>query len=403
VSADVPLDEQARRLTSNAWLRWFVIWDIYFGLTWLAVVAVTLLRSDEAVAYRLASVGTLTAMAAAYVFYGRRHIAVAREPGSLPGRLFAAGLGLLRFTAILFDTNASFALFAVCPLLFMSLAVREAIAMVVAVNLLPMLSSFIEDGADAAFGVLTPIVLFTTVLGVTMGTWITRIITESQERAELIAQLQESREEVGRLSREAGVAAERARLAAEIHDTLAQGFTSLVTLVQAAESELDSDVAKARRHLTLAARTARENLTEARALVAGLTPAALGTGSLAQAISRQLERFAEETAIDVAFRVDGDSGTLSTVHEVVLLRMLQESITNVRKHSRATEVSVTLRVDERCASMAVRDNGVGFDSEEPVCGFGLAGMRNRAAQVGGRLTVHSGDNGTTVELEVPRA
>jgi signal transduction histidine kinase len=402
VHADVPLDEQARRLTSSAWLRWFVIWDIYFALTWLAVVGVILLMNDERLADRIASAGVLTLMAVGYVVYGRRTIAVDEEPGSLPGRLFSGGLALLLLTAIMFDTNASFALFAVCPMLFMSLSVREAIVMVVAVNLLPVLASFVEDGASAALGVLTPIVVFTTVLGVTMGTWITRIINESKDRAVLIAQLQESRTEVGRLSREAGVAAERTRLAAEIHDTLAQGFTSLVTLVQAAESELDRDVEKARKHLTLAARTARENLTEARALVAGLTPTALGTGSLDQAIHRQLERFAEETQIAVAYKVDGDSGALSTVHEVVLLRMVQESLTNVRKHAEATEVSITLRVTGNCASMAVRDNGVGFDTAEPVCGFGLSGMRNRAGQVGGRLTVHSGANGTTVELEVPR-
>jgi signal transduction histidine kinase len=402
VPADVPLDEQARRLTSNAWLRWFVIWDIYFAVTWAAVVSVTVLMSDEPVGNRLASAGVLTVMGALYAFYGRPAIAVVEDPGCMRRRLFAVGLGLLLLTAILFDTNASFALFAVCPMLFMSLDTREAIVMVVLVNLLPVLSSLVKDGASAALGVLTPIVIFTTVLGVTMGTWITRIISESQERALLIGELQESREEVGRLSREAGVAAERTRLAAEIHDTLAQGFTSLVTLVQAAESELDRDTEQARRHLALAARTARENLTEARALVAGLTPTALGTGSLDQAINRQLERFAEEHPIAATYRVDGDSGALSTVHEVVLLRMVQESLTNVRKHSQATEVAITLRVNETCAAMTVKDNGVGFDTDEPVCGFGLAGMRNRASQVGGRLTVHSVPDGTTVELEVPR-
>jgi signal transduction histidine kinase len=402
VPADLPLDEQARRLTSSAWLRWFLIWDAYFAITWLAVVGVILLLSDEPVPYRLASAGLLTVMALGYVFYGRPHIAVAREPGCVPGRLYAGGLAILLLAAILFDTNASFALFAVCPMLFMSLATREAIAMVIGVNFLPVLASLIEDGPTAALGVLTPILIFTVVLGVTMGTWISRIISESQERAQLIAQLQESREEVGRLSREAGVAAERARLAAEIHDTLAQGFTSLVTLVQAAESELDRDTEQARKHLALAARTARENLTEARALVAGLTPTALGTGSLDQAIHRQLQRFAEEHPVSVTYHADGDSASLPTVLEVVLLRMVQESLTNVRKHAKASEVTITLRVNDTCASMRVCDNGVGFDPSLPADGFGLVGMRNRAGQVGGRLTVHSGTGGTTVELEVPR-
>jgi signal transduction histidine kinase len=175
-----------------------------------------------------------------------------------------------------------------------------------------------------------------------------------------------------------------------------------VTLVQAAESELDRDTEKARKHLTLAARTARENLTEARALVAGLMPTALGTGSLDEAIRRQLERFAEETPIGVTYHADAGTAELPTVLEVVLLRMVQESLTNVRKHARANEVVITLRLNENCLALRVRDNGVGFDPDGPVDGFGLRGMRNRAEQIGGKLTVHSGADGTDVELEVPR-
>jgi signal transduction histidine kinase len=402
VPADVPLDEQAQGLTSSAWLRWFLIWDVYFAIDYVATCVLILVWPEPTVAHGLASVGVLTVMAAGYLCFGRRHIVVGREPGCVQGRAFACGLVLLLLVAMLFDPDAAYALFGACPLMFMSLALGEAIAAVIVLNLLPVLQSLISDGAQAAFGVLAPIMVFTIVLGVTMGTWIHRIVSESQERAELIAELKESREEVGRLSREAGVAAERARLAAEIHDTLAQGFTSLVTLVQAAESELDRDVERARGHLALAARTARENLTEARALVAGLTPAALGTGSLDQAVRRQLERFAEENAITVTYQAEGDSVALPTVLEVVLLRMVQESLTNVRKHSDAAEVVITLRVNETCAAMRVADNGGGFDPDLRVDGFGLRGMRNRAAEVGGRLTVHSGATGTVVELEVPR-
>ncbi|HYQ69390.1 sensor histidine kinase [Actinophytocola sp.] len=399
--ADVPVDEQAG-LRNDAWLRWYWLWDLSFAVVYVSVGLLVLLRDDDSLPNRLGAAGVLTVMAAGYVFFGRGHIVVPRERGSVQGRFFAAGLVVPQLVAVTFDGDASFALFALCPLMFMSLALREAIIVVVALSLVPPLASLIRDGLDTALGLLGPMMVFTVLLGVTMGTWIHRIVSESQERAELIMKLEESREEVGRLSREAGVAAERARLAAEIHDTLAQGFTSLVTLVQAAESELDRDIEKARGHLTLAARTARENLTEARALVAGLTPTALGTGSLDEAIRRQLERFAEETPVSVSYRADGDSVTLPTVLEVVLLRMVQESLTNVRKHSRATEVTITLQVKETCASMRVTDNGAGFDPDEPADGFGLRGMRNRAAEVGGRLSVRSGSGGTTVELEVPR-
>jgi signal transduction histidine kinase len=284
----------------------------------------------------------------------------------------------------------------------MSLCLPEAIVFVVGANLVPVASALIEEGVDAAMGQLVPSTLFLILFSVLMGTWIVRIVTQSQERAELIEELEQSREEIGRLSREAGVAAERARLAAEIHDTLAQGFTSLVTLVQAAESELDRDTEKARKHLTLAARTARENLTEARSLVAGLMPSALGTGSVDQAIRRQVVRFTEDTGISVTYQASGSRDELPTVLEVVLLRMVQESLTNVRKHAKARNVAVSLQVKEESATLRVTDDGVGFDPDAPVEGFGLRGMRSRAAQVDGTLSVHSGSDGTTVELEVPR-
>lgn len=402
MSADLSLDEQAGGLRSEAWRRWFWLWDVYFALGFCGVPLVLLNDDDVPELNRAVAVSAVLAMGVLYAVFGRRVVAADVDPPPWRGRALMLGMVALLVVGVAFQSAASFALFAVCPLAFMSLCLREAIIVVLPVNLLPVLAALAQGGVKAMLVQFFPGTLLTVTFAVLLGTWITRIVAQSQERAELIRKLEESQEQVGRLSREAGVAAERARLAAEIHDTLAQGFTSLVTLVQAAESELDADPEKARKHLTLAARTARENLTEARALVAGLTPTALGTGSLDQAVRRQLERFAEENPIAVTYRVDGDSGTLSTVHEVVLLRMVQESLTNVRKHSGASEVAITLRAGEARASMTVRDNGVGFDLAEPACGFGLAGMRNRAEQVGGRLTVHSGGTGTTVELEVPR-
>ncbi len=399
------MDEQAVGLRSDAWRRWFWLWDLYFSLAFCAMVVALLAENDATTADHVVTLGVLVAMAFWYIARGRPVI-VADEPGSRwPGRIFILGVLALLLLGVAFQSSMSFALFAVCPMAFMALELREAVLVVVPANLVPALAAFLEDGVPAMLRQF-PSVLFTVTFAVLLGTWISRIVSQSEERATLIRELEASREEIGRLSREAGVAAERARLAAEIHDTLAQGFTSLLTLVQAAESELDRDdgrdTGKARGHLALAARTARENLTEARALVAGLMPTALGTGSLDQAVRRQLERFTEETAIPVTYRVDGDSVELPTVLEVVLLRMVQESLTNVRKHAKASEVAITLRVTEDGATLRVRDDGAGFDPPAAAGGFGLRGMRSRAAQVGGRLTVHSGENGTAVELEVPR-
>ena len=406
--ADVPVDEPQGGLaptrrgpSQDAWARWFWLWELYFALCYVAMVALLLSEDDATTADHAGSIGAVTAMAVWYVALGRRVITGDRC-ARWPGRIYMLGNLALLVVGVVFEPTTSFVLFAVCPLAFMTLELREAIFIVVPANLVPVLSSLVESGFETMLFGFLPGTLLTVTFAVLLGTWIHRIISQSEERAALITELEASREENARLSREAGVVAERARLAAEIHDTLAQGFTSLVTLVQAAESELDGDPAKARRHLELAARTARENLGEARALVAGLMPSALGTGSLDEAIRRQLERLAEETPIKATYRVEGESAALPTVTEVVLLRAVQESLTNVRKHSGASAVSIRLRVNGSAARLRVADDGSGFDPAAPSDGFGLVGMRSRAAQVGGSLSVHSGQAGTTVELEVPR-
>lgn len=407
---DLPVERPPAELSTDgqapvpdAWLRWFWLWDVYFTLGYIAMAGLTLFADEPTPRAKALVVAVMTLMAVWYVAFGRKVILAGQEltrPG--PGRVFAGGLIALLTVAVMIESLAAFGLFAVCPLLFMSLRLSEAIAVIIPVNLLPALSVTVDDGIDQVFAKVGPSTLLTVAFTVLLGTWIHRIVTQSEERAQLIKELEASREEIGRLSREAGVAAERARIAAEIHDTLAQGFTSLVTLVQAAESELDGDREKVRRHLRLAARTARENLGEARALVAGLMPSVLGTGSLDEAIRRQLERLAEETGIGTRYEVDGDIAGLPTGIEVVLLRAVQESLTNVRKHSGAATVTIELHVDDAVATLRVTDDGIGFDAARALDGFGLRGMRARAEQVGGSLEIESGPAGTALTLEVPR-
>jgi signal transduction histidine kinase len=288
-------------------------------------------------------------------------------------------------------------------MLYMSLRPLFASALTVLVTLLVPVSNLIYNGWDeASLATLVPTTAFLVVFGLLVGWWANRIIDQSRERAGLIEKLEASQAEVARLSHEAGTAAERERLAREIHDTLAQGFTSIVALTQAIESEVDTDLTAARRHLGLAARTARENLTEARSMVAALTPSALTAGSLEDAVRRQAERLGEESAIAVSCEVEGPLPVLGTATEVVLLRATQEALTNVRKHAEASAVGVRLSVVEGSVRLSVTDDGVGFDPEVPADGFGLRGMRARAEQVGGSIKVHSGrSQGTTVELEVP--
>lgn len=378
----------------DAWLRFFWLWHVFFGLDYAFTVWFVLSEGGPA-PQRLASAAALIALAiVSAAFIGR----ALHQRGAV---VFSVVVLALAVVAVLTDTAAGFALFSVCPIVSMCLTRPIASLLTAFVILLPALSVLLREGPrDPSLAVLWPMTALLIVFALCVGTWFGRVLRESQERAELIEQLEASRAEVARLSHEAGTSAERERLAREIHDTLAQGFTSIVTLLQAVESEMDSDPAAARRHVALAADTARENLAEARTMVAALTPSALTTGSLAQAVRRQAERLSQETGIDVRCRIPDRLPALPTVTEVVLLRAVQEALSNVRKHAKARRVSLDLDAENSLVRLVVADDGVGFEQDGQGRGFGLESMRDRARQVGGAMTVRGGE-GTTVTVEVP--
>jgi signal transduction histidine kinase len=315
---------------------------------------------------------------------------------------FVVLLGALHLTAVWIDHTASFALFAWAPLVFGALPLRPALAVVAAFDLLPIPIALLRDGTVARVLGLLPLTALGLAFAAMMGTYVTRLTTQNRDRAAMIAELSASRAEVARLSHEAGVAAERARLAAEIHDTLAQGFTSVIALTQAAESELDTDRAAADRRLALVVRTARDNLAEARALIAALAPADLHAAGLAAALRRQLERFAAESGARTALHVADGVDRVPTALQVVLLRAAQESLSNARRHASATAVELTVRTTASDVVLTVTDDGTGLDPAASGPSYGLAGMRARAEQAGGSCTaVGAAGAGTIVTVTLP--
>ncbi|MEU4217495.1 sensor histidine kinase [Actinoplanes sp. NPDC026623] len=362
-------------------------WHLYFAVVALAVAAAVLGQAETPAGHRAVAVASIAGMAALYALWGRRGRA---------GPAYVIGTLLLFCAGAFADPAVSYLLFALCPLLFVVLDIRAAVVAVLCANVVPLLTGFLRTGGGwGYFSHNAPVFVASSAFALWFGIWIHRLIVQSSERAALIAELEASRAEVARLSHEAGVAAERARLAGEIHDTLAQGFTSIITLLQAVDPGLADE------RLALAVRTARENLAESRSLVAALAPAALSSGSLLDAVRRQTARFTEETAVAATCRVSGEVRPLPTAVEVVLLRAAQEALANVRRHAQAGQVSVLLAYGVDSVRLVVRDDGRGFDPAA-AHGFGLPGMRARAEQVNGRLSVHSVPGaGALVEVEVP--
>lgn len=364
------------------------LWDVYLVVVVLGVAGAVLFADDFDLRSRVVSAAAMAGIAVLHFAVGRRLI-------ERDGRGSVLGLAQLALFAVAVAAVpvANWLLFGVIPLIFQLVALRTAVVLVVLANaVLPVSGLILRRGA---FGMDIVIALICTAAGVWLGFWITRVVEQSQERRRLIEELENSRAEVARLSHEAGTTAERARLAGEIHDTLAQGFTSIITLLQAADPALRDE------RLALAVRTARENLAEARSLVAALSPAAPAPGSLPSAVRRQVLRFQEESGVVAGLRVSGDERPLPTAVEVVLLRAAQEALTNVRRHASAREAAVLLAYTASAVRLVVRDDGSGFVPGE-ADGYGLAGMRARAEQVSGQVRVHSDpDTGTTVEVEVP--
>lgn len=231
-----------------------------------------------------------------------------------------------------------------------------------------------------------------------MGFWIAHMTALGEERGRLLAELQGAQEQIAALNRDAGATAERERLARELHDTIAQDLTGLVMLAQRARREAVAPDAT----LAMIEEGARAALGETRALVAaGAALDADGIG-FDSALQRLAERFARETGVHVSLASD-DGLTLSRDAEVVVLRCAQEALGNARKHARATRIGLTVALhDADRVRLTVTDDGIGFDPAHAPDGFGLSGMTERLALVGGTLTVTSAPGaGTVLVAELP--
>ena len=200
------------------------------------------------------------------------------------------------------------------------------------------------------------------------------------------------------------VVEERTRMAREIHDTLAQGFTGIVIQLEAAEDVLVEQPEEARLHVLQARTLARESLAEARRSVWALRPVALGAGDLGYAFLHLVKKLAEESAIPIGFTLRGVLRPLNEDLEHHLLRIGQEALTNALRYANATDIRVTLSCSGDKIALSVEDRGAGFDPSSPTYrrGLGLRGMQERADSVGGKLTITSAPGqGTRIRVVVP--
>jgi signal transduction histidine kinase/ligand-binding sensor domain-containing protein len=207
-------------------------------------------------------------------------------------------------------------------------------------------------------------------------------------------------------SRFAAVLEERARLAREIHDTLAQGFVGISSQLDAVAMCLSDEKSPARRYLDMARKMARHSLTEARRSVMDLRSSALEGQDLAAALETGARSWTAGSGVDVSVEVEGPHRQLKEEMEQHLLRIAQEAVTNVLKHAEASKIAVELKTEERRLRLQIADDGRGFEPEDVFSSlgghFGLIGMRERAERMGGDLQLESRPGeGTKLEVTVP--
>lgn len=316
------------------------------------------------------------------------------------------GVIVLWFALVNMSPAYYFTLFGLFGQVFRHLSLRYG---VIAVLILTG-SIIYEQLADtgASFSLTNPTIwafLFTALGAIILGVWITAIIGQSTRRRQLIEQLEATQAELAAAERRAGILEERQRLARDIHDTLAQGFTSIVMHLEAADQALPDDLDTLQKHLDRARGTARTSLEQARRVVHALRPHSLDQRSLPDAIERTAIRWREETGIPLTMTTTGDPIPLHPDIEVTLLRAAQEALANIRKHAQATDVQLTLSYMDDVVVLDVQDNGVAFAgaATSPLSGgYGLQAMRERAEQCGGSVTLESEPGeGTTVVVSIP--
>lgn len=240
------------------------------------------------------------------------------------------------------------------------------------------------------------------------------LVRDGRERRRLISSLVAAQEETAQLQdelvrsqRESGAGLERTRVSRDIHDTVAQSFSSISMLARSAHAAEPSRQAES---LAQIEQLAREGLVDARRIVTAMTPAELEGSALGDALRRMLARMQEETGIRTDLHIDDSIPALPMAIEVALLRTTQSALANVRNHAGASRVVVTMADAEDTVRLDIVDDGVGFDAtrwntKQPLRdegGYGLRAMRARLRELGGDLDVESAPGeGTALSASAP--
>jgi len=261
------------------------------------------------------------------------------------------------------------------------------------------------------YTLVVPLILIAA--SVLAGIWADELLRWGQARASLVGDLRETEEQRIVLERETAVVEERLRMSREIHDTVSQDISGLRLLVERARRQAEDcpyqrgegdkvpRLGLLQETLEMISTAIETMLTDTRELISATAPTPSGS-SLRDAVERITYRFTRETGIDI--HTDTIDGCLARESEVVFIRCLQEGLSNIRKHSQASQAWLAIKLKGESAIMTLSDNGCGLPVRA-TNGFGLPGMTDRVSQAGGVFDVTSPGHhqGVTIHVRMPIA
>ncbi|WP_169776514.1 sensor histidine kinase [Amycolatopsis jejuensis] len=398
------------------WHRWFTRLETLLAFALLLVsMLLSALRGDQTDAYRGT---TLLIAAGAAGWLVLTTLVVRPRLRDHPVTAAAVFAGVVTFGAILEYRETYFVIFMVYGF-FAAMRMRPMPVALLGIAITSLLINTMTSGGpihalSVAPGIWVTLVIVQTAAIGGGGALFAAVGRQNEERRRMIDQLAAAEAENRGLhrqlltqAREAGVLDERQRLSQEIHDTLAQGFTGIITQLEAA-AQVRENPAEWERHVAAATLLARENLTAARRSVDALHPAPLDSATLPEALAEVTRLWSARTGVSATFSVTGAAVPLHPELEATLLRITQEALSNVAKHAQANRVGITLSYMGDEVTLDARDDGAGFDpagpptGSNPEGGFGLPGMRRRAERLAGTLHVETEPGGgTAISVRLP--
>ncbi|MFT2817094.1 sensor histidine kinase [Leifsonia sp. A12D58] len=373
---------------------------LFVALVALVIGTAVVNPTDASVAVVVTAIILLATYAAGGIF-ARASQSGGRGRG--PGLLWVAVVTAEWIVLLFLSPIAAYLVF---PLFFLYLHILGRLVgtiMVVVTTAVAIVALGIEGGWSFG-GVIGPLV--GAAVAVMIGLGYQALAREAVERERLMSELLSTRDQLAAADHESGVLAERARLAREIHDTVAQGLSSIQMLLHAAE-RADPERPGVE-HIRLARETAASNLADTRRFISELTPPNLDEAGLGGTLRRLAETQWTPQGLVVNVRIS-DALTLPMYLQTALLRIAQGAVANIIQHAEASTATITLDVDGDDLRFTIADDGRGFDPDDlssetgraRTDSFGLQATRERVDQLGGVLTVDSAPGrGTVVTVDL---